>query len=286
MDRLRIGVIGHVEHITLGRVSQIPSPGEIVHLEAPRWFPGGGGGVAFFQLLKSDAEVHLFTAVGSDEAGAHVEARLREADARVHIARRPGPHTRDVVMIGPEGERTIVVVGQPLHPRAEDPLPWSELGDLDAVYFTAQDPEILRRARRARRLVATARRRAAIDASQAVLDAVLGSVADPKEWGARSTYARPPAALVMTEGSKGGSVETDAGVQRFHAPTVERVSGGAYGAGDSFAGAFVYYFAAGLEAKDAAARAAPFGAAVLAGLDTIAAQATIPRCSPSDFEGA
>ena len=30
--------------------------------------------------------------------------------------RRARPHTRDVVMVTPDGERTIVVVGEPLHP--------------------------------------------------------------------------------------------------------------------------------------------------------------------------
>src|SRR5689334_5794204 len=124
---MRVAVIGHVEHVTLGRVPAVPLPGEIAHLEAPRFFPGGGGGVAFFQLTRSDAEVVLFTALGNDEGARQVEERLLRSGALVHAARRDVPHTRDVVMITPDGERTIVVVGEPLHPERADALPWESL---------------------------------------------------------------------------------------------------------------------------------------------------------------
>lgn len=273
--RLAIGVIGHVEHVTLGRVAAVPRPGDIAHLIDPVAIAGGGGGIAFHQLTRSPAEVHLFTAVGDDEAGAFVAARLGASGAVIHAARRAGPHTRDVVMIGPGGDRTIVVVGAPLHPRASDPLPWDRLAELDAVYFTADDPELLRRARAAPVLVATARRQPAIAASGVVLDAVIGSRADPRESSDRADYPIPPDVAVMTEGSRGGTVETARGHQRFVAPAVTAVAGGAYGAGDSFAAAFVYFLAAGLEPMDAASRAAHHGAAVLSSLNPLSAQLPI-----------
>ena len=94
---MRLAVIGHVEHVTLGRVPAVPRPGDIAHLESPRWFPGGGGGVAFFQLTRSGAEVLLYTAVGRDEAGAQVLERVSRSGARVFAARRAQQHTRDVV---------------------------------------------------------------------------------------------------------------------------------------------------------------------------------------------
>jgi ribokinase len=140
---VRIAVVGHVEHITLGRVPSIPAPGAIVHMDEPRFLPGGGGGLAFYQLVRSPAEVHLFTALGDDEAGAEVEARLRETPAVLHIARRREAHTRNLVLIAPDGERTIIVVGEPLHPRRDDGLPWHMLASCDAVYFTAQDPQAI-----------------------------------------------------------------------------------------------------------------------------------------------
>jgi ribokinase len=273
--RIRIGVIGHVEHVTLGRVTAVPRAGEIAHLEDPIVFPGGGGGVAFFQLAKSDAELHLFTAIGNDDAGRSVEAGLRQTQANLHLARREEPHTRDVVMIDPKGDRTIVVVGEPLHPRATDPLPWEILSDLDAVYFTAQDPDLLTLAREAGLLLATARRRPSIILSGVRCDVVIGSRSDARESSTLSDYPVPPSALVMTEGKRGGSIESEQGVARFAAPSLAAITGGSYGAGDSFAGALTYFVASGLTVVEAASRAAQYGAAVLEGLDPLQSQRTL-----------
>src|SRR5690606_30054544 len=151
-----------------------------------------------------------------------------------------------------------------------DPLPWDLLAGLDAVYFTAQDPEILTAARAARQLVVTARRRAALAASGVRADVVVGSARDPREASTLADYPVPPEHLVMTEGSAGGRVESAAGVARFaggRAPSEVRSS---YGAGDSFAGALVYYLAAGLPVVTACSLAAHHGAAVLAGADPLA----------------
>jgi ribokinase len=275
---LRIAVVGHVEHVTVGRVPAVPRAGEIVHLEGPRWFPGGGGGVAFAQLARSDAEVHLFTALGSDEAGAQVAAELRRAGARVHAVHRPAPHTRCLALIDARRERTILVVGQPLQPRADDPLPWDLLAGCDAAYFTADDPAALRAARAARVLVVTARRRAALAASGVRADAVVGSASDPREASALADYPVAPAALVLTEGAAGGRIETAAGGARFAAPPSPDAAGGAYGAGDSFAAALTYLLAAGLAPVDACARAAAHGAAVLRALDPREGQ--LPLATP------
>ncbi|HWO20515.1 MAG TPA: PfkB family carbohydrate kinase [Kofleriaceae bacterium] len=277
---LRIGVIGHVEHITLGRVAALPRAGDIVHVQEPRVLAGGGGGIAFFQLARGPVELHLFTALGDDDAAGFVERAIAAAPARVHAVRRAQPHTRDVVMIGPDGERTILVVGEPLHPRADDPLPWEIIDELDAVYFTAQDPALLARARHARVLVAAARRRECIAAAGIELDAIVGSRADPRERAARADYAVPPAALVMTEGPLGGAVETAGGVARFASPRAD-VTGGTYGAGDSFAGALTYYLAAGMSALEAAVHAAHHGAAVVGSLDPLAAQLPLSLPAPA-----
>lgn len=268
--------MGHVEHITIGRVADVPRAGEIVHLASPQILPGGGGGIAFAQLARSDADVHFFTAIGDDDAGRFVEDRIRATGARIHAARRSAPHTRDVVLIGPGGERTIVVVGEPLHPTASDPMPWELLSELDAVYFTARDPELLRRARGARILLATARRRPSIVASNVRLDAILGSRADARENGTLADYPIPPHLLVMTEGPAGGSIETARGTDRFTAPKVASVAG-AYGAGDTFAGAFTYHLARGLDPIAAAERASEHAAAVLSSLDPLAAQQPLGR---------
>jgi ribokinase len=273
---MRIAVVGHVEHITLGRVPQVPAPGEIAHAADVRTFPGGGGGIAFFQLVKSPAEVHLFTALGSDEAAAQVRARVEATTAHVHAASRAAPHTRDLVLVTPDGERTIVVLGEPLHPEKRDPLPWDVLSSCDAAYFTAQDPDALRAMRGARRLIVTARRRPALVASGVRADVVVGSALDAREVSSLDDYPLPPTALVMTEGAAGGTVETAGGKRRFAAPAIAPPRGGSYGAGDTFAGALTWYLALGLPIDQACARAAFHGAAVLGSLEPIEAQLPLP----------
>ena len=272
---MRVGVIGHVEHITLGRVPAVPRAGEIAHLEEPRFFPGGGGGIAFFQLTRSAAEVLLYTALGNDEAAAAVRGRIAATRARIFAAERQAAHTRDLVMITPDGERTIVVVGEPLHPERADALPWDELTSCDGVYFTAQDPAAITAARAARILVLTARRRPALIRSGARADVVLGSALDPREACTLDDFPaeQRPAALVLTEGAAGGVVYTAEGARRFPAPQRSGKIRGAYGAGDSFAGALTYYLAKGLPVLEACTRAGHHGAAVLGTLEPLEAQA-------------
>jgi ribokinase len=237
-----------------------------------RTFPGGGGGIAFFQLARSPGEVHLFTAFGNDDAAAQVRARVEATGAGIHAARRDQPHTRDLVLITPDGERTIVVLGEPLHPVRADPLPWDVLGSCDAAYFTAQDPDALRAARAARVLVVTARRRAALIASGIRADVVVGSALDPRESSSLTDYAVRPGALVLTEGAAGGRIETADGLRRFAAPRVNPPRGGTYGAGDSFAGALTWYVALGSTIDEACSRASHHGAAVLGSIEPISAQ--------------
>jgi len=271
---VRIAVIGHVEHVTLGRVPAVPRTGEIAHLQDPRFLPGGGGGIAFFQLTRSPAEVLLYTALGDDDAASAVHGRLGATGARVFVVQRRAPHTRDLVLITPDGERTIVVVGEPLHPERADPLPWERLSSCDAAYFTAQDPAALAAARAARVLVVTARRREALFRSGVRPDVVVGSALDPHEAFTLDDFPpeQRPVAVVMTEGAAGGTVSTAEGVRRFPAPQRPERGGGAYGAGDSFAGALTYFLAAGMPVIEACARAAPYGAAVLGTLDPLEAQ--------------
>jgi ribokinase len=272
---VRVALIGHVEHITLGRVPAVPRAGEIAHLEEPRFFPGGGGGIAFFQLTRSAAKVLLYTALGNDEAAAAVRGRIAATRARIFAAERQAAHTRDLVMITPDGERTIVVVGEPLHPERADALPWDELSSCDGAYFTAQDPAAIAAARAARILVVTARRRPALIRSGVRANVVLGSALDPREACTLEDFPpeQRPAALVLTEGAAGGVVYTAEGARRFPAPQRSGKIRGAYGAGDSFAGALTYYLAKGLPVLEACTRAGHHGAAVLGTLEPLEAQA-------------
>ena len=269
---MKLAVVGHVEHVTIGKVEALPAAGDIAHLDRPRIFPGGGGGVTFYQLLRSAAEVLLFTALGDDDAGTFVEANLATTGARVFAARRVQPHTRDVVMVTPGGQRTIIVVGEPLHPKRSDPLPWAELASCDAAYFTAQDPEALRAARAAKLLVVTARRREAIVRSGVTAEVIVGSLGDPREASTLADYPNPPRAIVLTDGARGGQVETTAGIAHWPPGPAPSSIVSSYGAGDSFAGALVYFLATGHSPLEAAMQAARYGSAVLASLIPLDAQ--------------
>ncbi|MEO5729396.1 MAG: PfkB family carbohydrate kinase, partial [Byssovorax sp.] len=264
-------------HVTLGRTDGVLGPGDIIHLRDTRFLPGGGGGVAFAQLCRSDAEIHLFTAVGHDEAGRAVEARLQVAPGRVHIhaAVRAVDHPRVVVVVDADGHRTIVVTADPLQPAATDPLPWSILPECDAVYFTGSDPASLILARAARRLIVTARRSAALRAAAIAPDVIIGSLSDPRENATLDTYAPAPGALVLTDGPRAVRVFRRGSTAMVDPPPAPDRVVGDYGAGDSFAGAFTFFLAHGLSVEEACRCAGRYGAAVLRGIDPLEMQATL-----------
>jgi ribokinase len=270
----RIAVVGHVEHVTLGRTDGVPRPGDIIHLRDTRILPGGGGGLAFAQLCRSEAEVHLFTAVGHDEAARAVEARIRAAPGRVHVhaALRAVDHPRVVVVVDADGHRTIIVTENPLQPAATDPLPWSILADCDAVYFTGADPESLRLARAARCLVVTARRSAALRAAAVAPDVILGSLSDPRENAPLDAYDPCPGALVLTDGPRPVRIFRRGSLELVDPPPGPARVVGDYGAGDSFAGALTYFLAHGLSVEEGCRRAGAHGAAVLRGIEPIETQ--------------
>jgi ribokinase len=270
----RIAVVGHVEHVTLGRADGVLGPGDIVHLREARFLPGGGGGLAFAQLCRSDAEIHLFTALGHDEAGRAVEARLGASAGRVHVhaAVRAVDHPRVVVVVDARGRRTIIVTQGPLQPAATDPLPWSILAGCDAVYFTGDDPQSLRLARAARRLVVTARRRPALLSAAVAPDVIVGSVSDPRENAGLDAYDPAPGALVLTDGPRAVRVLRPGGAALVDPPPAPDRVAGDYGAGDSFAAALTFFLAHGLDVEDACRRAGPHGAAVLGGIDPLSGQ--------------
>jgi ribokinase len=273
----RLAVIGHVEHVTLGRFDGAIEPGSVVHLLDSRFTAAGGGGIAFAQICRSDAEVHLFTAVGNDEAGRAVESRIRAHGDRVHVhaAVRNEAHPRVVVVVDRDAHRTIFVTSEPLHPRATDPLPWSLLSECDAVYFTGTDPGSLRLARAARLLVVTARRYEALKAAAIIPDVIVGSVADPRENRELAAYNPAPGALVLTDGPRAIRIARGNEVTLVDPPPAPDHVVSDYGAGDSFAAALTFFLGSGLALEEACRRAGPHGAAVLRGLDPLEVQSRL-----------
>lgn len=263
---MRAAVIGHLEWVDFLRVERLPRPGDIVHATESWSEPGGGGSVAAIQLLKLSGDSVFFTALGDDELGHRAHNELTKMGLRVETTFRPEPMRRAITHIDESGERTITVSGPRLPPRGEDPLPWNELEDIDAVYFTAGDVAAMQNARRAHVVVATSRILPLLREARVELDAVVGSAADPSEAYVEGDLEPPPRLIVRTEGGDGGTFQQWNGpVRRYPAgPAPGRIVD-RYGAGDSFAGALAWALAAGNGPEEAVTRAARCGAAVLTG---------------------
>lgn len=269
----RVAVVGHVEHVEFCVVDRLPAAGEITHATDDFADAAGGGAVAVVQLRKLAGVAAFFTALGTDDVAAKVEADLERHGVTVHAARRDRPHRRCFTHLDARGERTITVIGARIVPRGDDPLPWDELGRYDAVYLTAGDAEAVRRARAAKVLVATVRAFDALVESGVALDALVASALDPTEQYDLTKLGTPPRTIVLTEGERGGRYTTAEGATgRWDAtpppgPTVD-----AYGCGDSFAAGLAFALGQDTPLDDALHLAARCGAHCLAGRGPYATQ--------------
>ncbi|MGE5515712.1 MAG: PfkB family carbohydrate kinase [Bacteroidota bacterium] len=89
---------------------------------------GGGGANTAAALAAAGHHVTLVTAVGDDDTGAWQLLQLAERGIDVSaVVRVAGPSTRSIVLIAPDGERTIVNLG-----RVQEALPPARLLDLEA----------------------------------------------------------------------------------------------------------------------------------------------------------
>ena len=263
---MRAAVVGHVEWIEFGRVDHVPAPGEIVHVVESWEVPAGGGAVTAVQMCKLAGAATLYTALGDDELGHRSKRELERLGLRVEAAFRPVPQRRGFVHIDRDGERTITVIGDRLGPAANDPLPWHELAETDAVYFTAGDAGAARAARRARTLVATARGLDVLAAAAVELDALVASSRDRGERYEPGDLDPPPRNVVRTAGSAGGEYETAAGERgRWESTPPPGPVSDFYGCGDSFAAGLTYGLGAGLPIGEAVEVGARCGAACAIG---------------------
>jgi ribokinase len=263
---VRVGVVGHVEWIDFARVPRLPHPGEIV--SATEWWQevGGGGAVAAVQLAKLAGEAVFFTALGDDELGRRARVELEAHGVTVHAAVRDAPQRRAFTHVERSGERTITVLGERLVPSGTDPLPWDELREADAVYFTGGDEGALKAARGARVLVATPRAREPLGTAGVALDALVHSAGDPGESYRPPDIDPPPRLVVSTAGPAGGCYAGTEGETGTWEPVpVPGPVRDTYGAGDSFAAGLTYALGEGRQVADAVAFAARCGAACIAG---------------------
>ncbi|HET9724584.1 MAG TPA: PfkB family carbohydrate kinase [Actinomycetota bacterium] len=263
---MRAAVLGHVEWMTFGLVDRLPASGEIAHCLDWWEAPAGGGAVAAVQLQRLTGDCTFFTALGGDIVGERAHLELEGMGLRVHVARRPAQSRRGFTFIEASGERTITTLGERLHARADDPLPWDEFERTDCVYVCAADAGALRLARRARVVVATSRVAGLLAEAGVRLDAVVGSSSDPSERFDPADLPELPDVVVRTEGRRGGSFETaDGRTGRYQAVEPPDLLVDTYGAGDTFAAGLTFALGRGDDVDAALSVAARCGAWCVAG---------------------
>lgn len=253
--------MGHVEWVRFARVERLPQPGEIIDALESWEEPAGGGGVAAVRLARLSGATIFFTAVGDDDEGRRARTELERLGVRVEAAVRDEPTRRAFTFLDRDGERTITTIGTRLGPRGSDPLPWHEVADVDAVYFTAGDRGALEAARTASVLVATARVLRHLDPSGTQLDALVRSAHDANERYEEGSIVPVPRFVVATAGKEGGTYRASDGRDgRFSAEPLPGPMADAYGAGDSFAAGLTFALGDGLPIDDALAFASQQGA--------------------------
>jgi len=261
-----VAVVGHVEWVEFARVDHVPAPGEIVHALETWQEPAGGGAVAAVQLARLARDCLFLTALGDDALGRRAARELGELGVRIEAVWRPEPQRRAFVHVDAAAERTITVIGERMGPQGSDPLPWSELEDAAAVYFTAGDAEAVRLARAAGQLVATPRAKEALVPSHVELDMLVCSAKDPGERYAAGELDPPPRFVAETDGAAGGSLVAAYGTtSHWTAAPPPGPAVSAYGAGDSFAGGLTFGLAQGLSPAEAVKLGARCGAACMTG---------------------
>ena len=260
---MRVAAVGHVEWCEFGEVERVPLAGEIIRTRSTFTEPAGGASVTAVQLARLAGGGGLFyTALGDDELGHRAKEGLEQLGLTVHVAwRKDEPTRRAFVYLDDNAERTITVIGPRLSPCGDDPLPWDDLRDVDALYFTAGDAEAVRRSRAARTMVATARVLPVLREAGVELDALVGSGSDPSEEYVDGMLDSPPKLVVRTAGARGGEwVGVEGRTGKWAAAPLPGPRKDAYGCGDSFAGGLAFGLADGRGAEGALELAARCGA--------------------------
>jgi len=263
----RIAVIGSVAE---DEVLCLPQPlREGMHRDATGCERrlGGGGANTAVPLARAGHEVVLVSPLGTDERGDWLLGELQEAGVDTQaVVRVEGESTRSVVLVDPNGERTIVNVHRC---REEGPPRRLESLEVDALYVRSHDLDLAE-------LMAGVARRATVVAHlpPLVRDArpahvLVGSesdlpdafVADPWDVG-EGIAGSLLRWVVMTMGAHGAeAVSAD---DRIATPAPEVSTVDTTGAGDVFAAGLVHALLAGQPMPQALATAVDWGAAAAA----------------------
>jgi ribokinase len=224
---------------------------------------GGGAANTGVTLARAGHEVMLVGAVGDDADGEWVLAELGAAGVDTSaVVRRPGPSTRSLVLVDPDGDRTIVN----LHRCLEEAPPARLLGiAADAVYVRSREAGLgpLLAARLADTLlVAHVPPTAAGERPAHVLVASASDLSAAEQRRPLGLGRRVAGGglrwFVLTRGASGAVAYARGRRLRATAPPVAAVD--STGAGDVFASGLVHALLAGAEMPAALELACVWGA--------------------------
>ena len=235
----KFAVIGHIEWMNFLKVDNLPQPGIISHSRKSFEIPAGGGSVIAKTLNElTHNQVHFFTSLGKDFFGKKSYEILSEMGIKLHVAWSDKPTRKGFSLVDKKGERSITVIGERLEPEFSDKLDWDILQDMDGIFVTAGDINLLKAARASKSLCVTPRFGIEkINKSEIKIDALIGSNLDPGEHFLEKDLKIKPRFILKTEGEAGGLCIPGG---RYKAAELKNKKIDSYGCGDSFSAGILY----------------------------------------------
>ncbi|MFI7708616.1 carbohydrate kinase family protein [Nonomuraea sp. NPDC049480] len=210
-------------------IDRIPASGHFVQSGDSVERPGGTGANVAVALSQAGGRVHMVGYVGADAAGQTMTNTLTAARVDIdHVQVLPGRTSSVVLLIEPNGERTIIGI----HPDLLHiiTIPTQAVAPGDIVYFAAWHDTFTSAAQ-------------AMAAQGALVTSVPPGVVPAMQYliGSRNDYAAVPekATAIMTDGANGVTVYAS-GQSEDHYPAVPADVVDATGAGDAFAAGLLW----------------------------------------------
>jgi sugar/nucleoside kinase (ribokinase family) len=263
----RIVVIGSVAQDAVFALRQPLRANAHLEAEARGERIGGGAAGTGLPLAYAGHAVRLVSPLGTDAAGDALLAELAAGGIDTStLSRVAGSSTRSLVLLDPDGERTVVN----LH-RCREPEPPACLGEIaaDAIYVRSRDPDLapLLAARLGDALLAAhvppvaegARPSHVLVGSEADLPAE--ALAAPWAFG-RRVAGEALRWFVVTRGASGA--EAFSATERLHAPAPPAAVVDSTGAGDALAAGLLHGLLSGASMREALQTAVAWGAAKVA----------------------
>lgn len=238
---------------------------------------GGGAANASAALISAGHKVVVFAGIPDGRMGDRIADHAVRVGMEMDLVRRiPVPRAVTIIMIEPDGERTILGVSpEPARDRSNwrsammncAPLTSDDVKRVapDGVFLRAALPgcENISNLQRAKIVahwpLANHQTKIPIDVFLASADDLGGSAAPTKLVGLASEIAgKRFRGFVVTEGASGGVVFTQDSTFRYNAPRVEQTD--ATGAGDSFAAGLLEALVAGANLREAVDHGSNWGA--------------------------